>query len=129
DARQGSALTRGFYGAAPAGVGTEVWGRAPSPVRAERSSAVCLWSQQFWIRCKSRHCRPTRVAAAAALSGRRGNHWRTFATRLKSLRKNSCFAFALKGRGFSRAVSLAKSMAASAADAPPSYQDDFFRSL
>jgi glycine/D-amino acid oxidase-like deaminating enzyme len=37
--------------------------------------------------------------------------------------------FALKGRGFSRAVSLAKSMAALAADAPPSYQNDFFRSL
>jgi len=48
---------------------------------------------------------------------------------LHSLRKNSGFGFALKGRGFSRAVSLAKSMAALAADAPPSYQDDFFRSL
>jgi hypothetical protein len=35
----------------------------------------------------------------------------------------------LKGRGFSRAVSVAKSMAALAADALPSYQDDFFRSL
>jgi hypothetical protein len=49
--------------------------------------------------------------------------------RLHRLRKNSGFDFALKGRGFSRAVSLAKSMAALAADAPPSYQDDFFRSL
>jgi hypothetical protein len=48
---------------------------------------------------------------------------------LTGLRKNSGFDFAFKGRGFSRAVSLAKSMAALAADAPPSYQDDFFRSL
>jgi hypothetical protein len=35
----------------------------------------------------------------------------------------------LKGRGFSRAVSVAKSPAALAADAPPSHQDDFFRKL
>ncbi|MGD0790558.1 MAG: hypothetical protein ABR920_02200 [Terriglobales bacterium] len=35
----------------------------------------------------------------------------------------------LKGRGFSRAVSAAKSMAALAAEAPTSGQDDFFRSL
>jgi hypothetical protein len=35
----------------------------------------------------------------------------------------------LKGRGFSRAVSVAKSVAALAADAPPSHQDDFFRKL
>ena len=47
---------------------------------------------------------------------------------LYRLRKNSGFDFALKGRGFSRAVSLAKSKAALAADAPSSYQDDFFRS-
>jgi hypothetical protein len=45
------------------------------------------------------------------------------------LRKNPGFDFALKGRGFSRVVSVAKSMAALAADALPSYQDDFFRSL
>jgi len=45
------------------------------------------------------------------------------------LRKTSGFDFALKGRGFSRAVSVAKSMAALAADALPSYQDDFLRSL
>jgi len=31
----------------------------------------------------------------------------------------------LKGRGFSRAVSVAKLMAALAADALPSYRDDF----
>jgi len=43
--------------------------------------------------------------------------------------KGCGFDFALKGRGFSRAVSAVKSMAALAADAPPSYQDDFFRSL
>src|ERR1035437_5605608 len=43
-------------------------------------------------------------------------------------RKKSGFDFALKGRGFSRAVSLAKSKGALAPDAPPSYQDDFFRS-
>src|ERR1035437_7242042 len=48
--------------------------------------------------------------------------------RFTGLRKNSGFDFALKGRGFSRAVSLAKSKAALAADAPSSYQDDFFRS-
>jgi hypothetical protein len=47
---------------------------------------------------------------------------------LYRLRKNSGFDFALKGCGFSRAVSLAKSKAALAADAPSSYQDDFFRS-
>jgi len=35
----------------------------------------------------------------------------------------------LKERGFGRAVGAAKSMAALAADAPPSYQDDFFRGL
>ena len=49
--------------------------------------------------------------------------------RLSRLRKNPGFDFALKGRGFSRAVSVAKSLAALAADALPSYQSDFFRSL
>ena len=51
------------------------------------------------------------------------------AHRFYRLRKNSGSDFALKGRGFSRAVSVAKSPAALAADAPPSHQDDFFRKL
>jgi hypothetical protein len=49
--------------------------------------------------------------------------------RLRRLRKNSGFDFALKGRGFSRAVNAAKSIAALAAEGSRSLQSDFFRSL
>jgi hypothetical protein len=45
------------------------------------------------------------------------------------LRKNSDFDLVLKGRGFSRAVSAAKSMAALAAAGCTSVQSDFFRKL
>jgi hypothetical protein len=45
------------------------------------------------------------------------------------LRKNSDLDSVLKGRGFSRAESPSKSMAALAAGAPPSWEDDSFRGL
>jgi len=49
--------------------------------------------------------------------------------RLHSLRKNSDFDLVLKGRGFSRAVSAAKLIAALAAAGCTSGQSDFFRKL
>jgi hypothetical protein len=45
------------------------------------------------------------------------------------LRKNSDFDLVLKGRGFSRAVSAAKSIAALATAGCTSVQSDFFRKL
>ena len=44
-------------------------------------------------------------------------------------RKNSGFDFALKGHGFSRAVSAAKSIAALAAEGSRGPQPEFFRRL
>ncbi|PYX45057.1 MAG: hypothetical protein DMG83_11145 [Acidobacteria bacterium] len=49
--------------------------------------------------------------------------------RLERLRKNWDFDRVLKGRGFSRAVSAAKSVAASAAGENCGCRKDFFRSL
>jgi hypothetical protein len=69
-----------------------------------------------------------RFASGHRFSGAGGSAVRISAS-LYRLRKNSGSDFALKGRGFSRAVSVAKSSAALAADAPPSHQDDFFRKL
>jgi hypothetical protein len=48
---------------------------------------------------------------------------------LSGLRKNSNFALVLKGRGFSRAVSLVERMAASAAEGNLRAAQEFFRSL
>jgi len=55
--------------------------------------------------------------------------WFRIRASLYNLRKNSDLDLVLKGRGFSRAVSAAKSIAALAAAGCTSVQSDFFRKL